>query len=169
MLWKLLGGSVLDRIAAALTPSANEDPMVQLHWRWAVIIVLLFIIVTGIFSAAWIRGDIPGLSGVALASDLVVVDGKLTDLQNKFEEKITARQDKQDTNFDQMKLILIKSSLQQALKNRCVSAAAHNQQALENANNDITEYNDQFHMLRGYDYPELLTPCNVILINPNVR
>jgi hypothetical protein len=122
---------------------------------------------SGIIGAAWIRGDLPGLSGVALADNLTTLDTKITIRQNNLEQKLLTVQKKEDKKIDAVTVLIIQANLHQVLKNRCVAISAHNQLALESANQSIEEYDDQFRNIKGYSFPEIVYPCSVLLIGPD--
>lgn len=139
------------KILAAIRPSASNDPEVQLAWRQSVATVLSAIVIIGAFSVCWMRGWVPGLAGVALASDIVAA---------RLEIKV--RQDSLESGQHAVQLILIKNGIKQALKDRCHSLYARNQAAIDAANRDIDDFTDQYRALTGLEYR--IPDCSVILI-----
>lgn len=146
------------KVVTALKPSESNDPTVQSAWRWSVASVLSSLVVVYAVSFAWAQGWIPGMSGVALASDMsslkVSVDGQLKDMRRK---------------TDVIQLILIKNGIENAMRDSCTAQQRANQAALDMAN--ATLYGregtdgliDQYFELTGHQYDK--RDCRALLIS----
>lgn len=148
------------KVVLALRARDEEDHVIQLAWRRTVASVLSGVVVAGALiiglSYMWMNGMLPGVSGVALASDLTTL-----------KHELVSKQDDLGTKVDLLSLREVKNDIKQALKNKCTAIYAKNQQALDNANGDLDSANSEFRRLRGYDYPQLNEDCSVILIQPD--
>jgi hypothetical protein len=148
----------------ALRAEDNPDPKVQYAWRRAVSMSLFAIIGSLIFSYLWAHGDIPGLSGVALAKDLTKAKTQITATVNSRLDLLETRVKRVEDGQKQMQINQVESSLEDQYKTRCTAVQRNNQQALNDANERIESLHEQYYDLLGYQKSD--PSCETILIAP---
>lgn len=135
----------------ALMPTNDPDPIVQYHWRRAVAFAVILLALCGLGGVGWAQGWIPGMSGVALASDLKAVDVRLTNAQAT-----------NDHRFTLIQLLLVKQTIKTEMVNRCAARMKNDQEALDAANDQLTGLEESYRQLQGYSYTE--PSCDVVLV-----
>lgn len=132
------------RLLLAISDAGNDDPIAQRSWRKAMAFCMIVVILIGICGLSWMRGWIPGLSGVALASDVY-----------SFEQSTNGK-------IDFIELTLVRNQLTVALQNRCEAISQNNRAALSLANQILSDYGDRYHQITHQDYEP--PSCDVVLI-----
>lgn len=151
-------GDFLWKVLTALRPSESNDPHVQSAWRWSVASVLSALVVIYIVSFLWAKGWIPGVSGVAFASDIVDVRKSFTEQMGETRRKI-----------DAIQLMLVKNDIENAMRDSCIARQRANQDALDMANAKLYGHDgtdgliDQYRTLTGHPYDQ--KDCRALLIS----
>src|SRR5215469_10234585 len=125
--------SVLGAVIRAIIPSSSTDPKEQLIWRWAVAIGLLLGLSSIAGGLAWAQGWVPGIYGVASKRDLLDAKDDVNHKLDLFNNRVS----KIEQTTDSINLRLIKNDIHDALVQSCAAQVQGNQQALDNANQEL--------------------------------
>lgn len=138
----------------ALSPSESADPMVQFRWRRAVAVTLLMVVLGSLGSLAWAQGWIPGMSGVALASDVA-------DLKRQLSWQVNSIRDKQALD----EALTLETVILEQRTNECQAENGKppNDLAARYALERLHDYLNQYRRLTGYQYPNLPTCDELVL------
>lgn len=119
-----------------LIPSPEADPVAQYAWRKSVFIALAAILIMGGFSFSWAQGWIPGVSGVALSSDVVELRTEIQgDRKDNLENLILSMHDR-----------------------RCLYISTNNAAAADAMGQKLIGLLNKYREISGHDYPPLF-PC----------
>ena len=150
---------------AIFWPTDSPEQSVQLRWRKSMFFAVLFTILILLFSFAWFQGKVPGLSGVALASDLASAKKEITVSTRQSLKQLDKRVTALESTQHQMLYEQLQNSLETQLVKRCTAIQRNNQDALDAANQRIYDITRQMVQI-GEPYNSPLPSCDVILISP---
>jgi hypothetical protein len=119
-----------------LIPSPEADPKIQYAWRKAVFLSLAGIMLIGSFSLAWAQGFVPGMSGVALSSDVASFKAAWND-------------DRADTT---------ESNILDMHDRECLAKFSGNRQEAEFLARRVSELKNKYAAIKNRQYPDL-EPC----------
>ena len=162
---------LLGRLIWALRAPDESDAKAMKAWRQTVAATLTAVILMIGLLVARDEGWIPHVSGVAMADDLTAFKKNMSDKMNALQRSVDGKLSSVQQKTDAISLLLIKTGIENAMRDSCTARARQNQAALDMANATLYGHDgtdgllDQYRDLTGHSYEQ--RDCRALLITTN--